>query len=196
MLNNDFPSRGIGKDRLLAFYTSTICGGYHSVPPPIMSTTPPAGASRERQCPDDSEHRRQCDNPCLAGGYDAPQVECAAWIPERNLTTPGRFLSRGRQRVGDLAAWTSRRRSGHDLTYIVLTNCERNPVVRQPTTWARQTPPSQIPADQSVRRGFCPTAKIRLALFRSWSRKGWEFESPRSHKGCEVAGRQADYPTT
>jgi hypothetical protein len=99
MLNNDFPSRGIGKDRLLAFYTSTTCGGYHSVPPPIMSTTPPAGASRERQYPDDSEHRRQCDNPCLAGGYDAPQVECAAWIPERNLTTPGRFLSRGRQRV-------------------------------------------------------------------------------------------------
>ena len=102
MLNNDFSSRGIGKDRLLAFYTSTICGGYRSVPPPIMSTTPPAGASRERQCPDDSEHRRQCDNPCLAGGYDAPQVECAAWIPERNLTTPGRFLSRGRQRVGRL----------------------------------------------------------------------------------------------
>ncbi len=30
------------------------------------------------------------------------------------------------------------------------------------------------------------------AGFRSWSRKGWEFESPRSHKGCEVMASQAD----
>jgi deferrochelatase/peroxidase EfeB len=33
MFNNDFPTPGVGKDRLLAFFANTICGGYYFVPP-------------------------------------------------------------------------------------------------------------------------------------------------------------------
>ena len=39
----------------------------------------------------------------------------------------------------------------------------------------------RISGDQNVRREFRHTGKTLFLRFRSWSRKGWEFESPRSH---------------